>query len=33
MKWEDILLRFEWSFEQDKIISFAKNNAFLSEKD
>lgn len=25
MKWDDIILRFEWSFEADKIMEFANS--------
>lgn len=31
MKWEDIVLRFEWSFEKESIAKFIEENTFLGE--
>jgi len=30
VKWEDLVLRFEWSYEQDEIVKFMNENDFLT---
>ena len=32
LKWDDLLLRFEWSFELDKIKDFIENKASVLSK-
>ena len=29
VKWEDIVIRFEWTYEQDAIIKFMNGNEFM----
>jgi hypothetical protein len=33
MKWEDIALKFEWSYERDLIVDFIKSDKFLTQED
>ena len=30
-KWDDLILRFEWAFEADKIREFVRDNKTLNE--